>query len=127
MPTGGPWRRPAHAGHLPTWERLAIALVLLLFALGDIALVAATRADQQSVPHAASPVAGTQPAHRSAPGERTVVTSGSRASVILPSQPKSSPSLAPPSPDVLSGREHAAGCGVCVQSQSPPARQLRRA
>jgi Beta-lactamase enzyme family len=32
MPTGGETRRPAHAGRLPPWERLAIALVLLAMA-----------------------------------------------------------------------------------------------
>jgi len=36
MLTGGDGRgrSPAHAGHLPSWERLAIVLVLVLIAAG---------------------------------------------------------------------------------------------
>lgn len=52
MPTGDQIRRPpAHAGRLPPWERLAIALVLALMA-GLITLIVLTAGAPQ---HSTSP------------------------------------------------------------------------
>jgi hypothetical protein len=45
MPAGGDrrGRSPAHAGHLPSWQRLAIMLVLVVIAAGIGAAVISSR------------------------------------------------------------------------------------
>lgn len=53
MPTGGQTKRPAHAGRLPPWERLAIALVLLVMAgLVTVIVISSGSAQHPATPNA---------------------------------------------------------------------------
>src|SRR5260370_42189547 len=62
MPTGDQIRRPpAHAGGLPPWERLAIALVLLVVAALVIVIMMSAEPAQHSAPPNVPARAGTTP------------------------------------------------------------------
>jgi hypothetical protein len=67
MPTGGQTRPPAHAGRLPPWERLAIALVLLVMA-GIVTVIVISAGPPQHPPSAGR---GATPPEPSAPAEAT--------------------------------------------------------
>jgi hypothetical protein len=63
MPTGDQMRRaPAHAGRLPPWERLAIALVLLVVAALTIVIMMSAGPSQHSATPNVPPRAGKTPA-----------------------------------------------------------------
>jgi hypothetical protein len=86
MPTGGNQRRraPAHAGRLPSWERLTILLVLILIAGGIGAAVMATSGQEPVVPHGSRPRTTTRPLVHGSP-------TGSTASTGNPAGLKPSP------------------------------------
>jgi hypothetical protein len=86
MPTGGNQRRraPAHAGRLPSWERLTILLVLVLIAGGIGAAVMATSGQEPVVPHGSRPRTTTRPLVHGSP-------TGSSANTGNPAGLKPSP------------------------------------
>jgi hypothetical protein len=83
-------RSPAHAGHLPAWERLALTFVLALIAAGIGVAVASGGAQPGAGPHITGRGAGAHPAPR---GPRSA--GGSAATAGTPASLTPSPAGQP--------------------------------